>query len=223
MKPKTKKKFLLTFLGSIVMGTLTVGSINWNINRIGQPKVMKAEDCDPAPVALVFGAYAYPNGKPSHALQDRLDTALELYQNQSVKKLILSGDHGKKDYDEVNSMKQYLESKGVPKSDLFLDHAGFDTYDSLYRAREIFGVKRLILVTQEFHLPRALYIGNSLGLECQGAKADKRRLASINSLNRREILAKVKAFFDVHSGREPVYLGQAIPIDGDSALTHDKG
>ena len=203
-------------------GALSVAGINWNINRIGRPEMKAAEDCQPAPVALVFGAYAYPSGKPSHALQDRLDTALDLYKSERVKKLILSGDHGKKDYDEVNCMKEYLEDKGVPKEDLFLDHAGFDTYDSLYRARDIFGATKLILVTQEFHLPRALYIGESLGLECQGAIADRRQLASIDSLHRREILAKVKAFYDVNSGRKPVYLGDSIPLDGDSGLTHDK-
>lgn len=215
------RRMIKLLLGSLVVCGLAVLAINRSVNTTGVPLIRSVGDLRPAQVALIFGAYAYPDGTPCYALEDRLNTGLELYEKGIVDKLIVSGDHGSKDYDEVNAMRRYLEAAGVPKDDLFCDHAGFDTYDSLYRARDIFGVQTLVLVTQEFHLPRALYIGESLGLDCEGVVADKRVLPEIRSLEAREVGAKVKAFWDVQSQRFPVFLGPQIALSESAVVTHD--
>ncbi len=209
-------------LPTLVLSSLVLmAAMNLAVNRRGRPLIRPSEKLDPAPVALILGAYAYPNGTPCYALQDRLDTGLELYQTKRVQKLLVSGDHSQDDYDEVNAMRRYLEAQGVPKEDIFCDHAGFDTYDSLYRARDIFGVQTLVLVTQEFHLARALYIGESLGLDCQGVVADRRRLPEIRTLQLREVAAKVKAVCDVWRERPALILGPRIALEGSGIVTHD--
>lgn len=199
-----------------------VAAVNLRVNALGNPLIRTPEEVEPCRAGLIFGAYALPDGRPSSALQDRLDTGLKLYQMGKFERFILSGDHGRKQYDEVNTMRRYLEERGVPKEDLFLDHAGFDTYDSLYRARHVFKARELILVTQKFHLPRALYIGEALGLDCQGVEADIHTLQSLRQLQLREVAAKVKAVLEVNFKRRPVYLGEPIPIDGEARLSHDQ-
>lgn len=155
-------------------------------------------------------------------LEDRLTVALQLYRAGKAPKLLLSGDHGQVEYDEVGVMRRYLEERGVPPQDLFLDHAGFDTYDSLYRAREVFSTDSVIVVTQEFHLPRALWIGDRLGVQVQGVAADIRRWPELERVYRlREHLARLKAFGEVLVGRAPRFLGPVIPITGDGRMTHD--
>lgn len=171
--------------------------------------------------AIVLGAKVYANGYPSDYLQDRLDKALELYQHHKVTRFLLSGDHGTTAYDEVNNMKAYLLGKGVNTKDIFLDHAGFDTYNTMVRAAKIFQVTDAIIVTQEFHLPRAIYIARHKGIEAYGIKADKREYAALKTLKLREGLAKVKAFTEVAINKKPKYLGNQIPITGDSRLSYD--
>lgn len=208
-----------------ILGTamlVSVAIINAYVYRRGIALICTPDEVRPAKVAVVFGAYVYPNGMPSAAVEDRLVTALELYRSGKARKLLLSGDHGQDDYDEVNAMRTYLEKEGVPKSDLFLDHAGFDTYNSMLRARDIFGAKEVILVTQEFHLPRALYIADALGLQAQGVVADRRRLAELDALELREVGARLKAFAEVTIRRKPVFGGPPIDLDGDATVTHDK-
>lgn len=201
---------------------LCVFGLKWRVHQAAGPLMKTLETVESAPAALIFGAYVSPNGTPCPLLQDRLQTGCELYRQGLAKKLILSGDHGSTDYDEVNAMRIYLEKQGIPKEALFLDHAGFDTYDSLYRAREIFGAENLILVTQDFHLKRALYIGQSLGLKVQGVSADRRLIPEIKSLQRRELAANVKALWDLKSGRKPVHLGVQLSLDTSGEITHDK-
>ena len=218
---KLKRIVSALFLAGLLVVLLSA-SVNAYVYRNGRALICSPDEVRPVKVALVFGAYVYPNGTPCPAVEDRLVTALELYQSGKVQKLLLSGDHGQDDYDEVNGMRVYLEAHGVPKADLFLDHAGFDTYNSVVRARDVFGARELVLVTQEFHLPRALYIAQSLGLQAQGVVADKRILAEIDSLQVREVGARLKAFAEVTIGRAPVFLGPTISLDGDAAVTHDK-
>ena len=122
---------------------------------------------------LVLGAKVYNNGALSSVLKDRVDSALALYNAGKIKRFLLSGDHGTINYDEVNQMKNYLIKKGVPARDIFLDHAGFNTYSSVYRAKKIFLVTDVIIITQKFHVKRAVYIAKSLGLNVQGFTADK--------------------------------------------------
>lgn len=175
----------------------------------------------PADAVIILGAYVRPDGALSWILRDRLDTGLELYRAGLAPKILVSGDHGQKNYNEVQAMKDYLLDHDVPAQDIFMDHAGFDTYDSLYRARDIFQVKSAIIVTQNFHLPRALYIARRLGIETQGVQA---RLYYpwwyANTI--RDSLARVKAYLDVEILKsKPRHLGEIIPISGDGRATQD--
>ena len=171
--------------------------------------------------AIVLGASVSNEGELSVVLTDRMQTAIELYRSGKVQRFLLSGDHGRKQYDEVNSMKNFLLANGISSKDIFLDHAGFDTYNSLVRAKKIFEVNRAIIVTQDFHLPRAVFIGRSIGLDTYGAKADKREYRNMYKLQFRELLANVKAVYEVLLDINPKYLGSKIPITGDSQLSWD--
>jgi len=178
-------------------------------------------DASSAPVSdavMVLGAMVYNNGKPSPVLRARLDYGYELYALGKAKKILVSGDHGRVDYDEVNIMKDYLMAKGVPREDIFMDHAGFNTYDSMYRARDIFCIKTLLICTQDFHIARSVYIARSLGIDAYGYPCrDDTAYKTYNKL--RESLARVKAIADTITKRKPKYLGDIIPISGDGILT----
>lgn len=215
------KRFLVVVFSLTILAFGFIFGLRWRVTSIANPLLVAADSVEPAPVGIVFGAYVYENGSPCGVLEDRLLTALELYQNGKFEKFILSGDHGQHNYDEVNTMKDYLVNKGVPEEILFLDHAGFDTYDTLYRARDIFGVKKAILVTQDFHLKRALYIASSLGIDAQGVRADRRRIPEIRRYQKRELAANVKAFLDLTRARSPVFLGEEISLDESASVTHD--
>ncbi|MBD3307129.1 hypothetical protein GF339_11945 [candidate division KSB3 bacterium] len=184
----------------------------------------EAEAVPKAYTALILGAKVFSSGRLSHMLEDRVLTGLELYQQGKVQKLLLSGDHGQVEYDEVNAMREYLLDRGVPPQDIFMDHAGFRTYESMYRARDVFQVQDVVIVTQEFHLARSVYTARALGLEAYGLVADRRPYTPASQMKSdlREILARVKAFLDVEILRPtPTYLGEAIPITGDGRKTLD--
>ena len=169
---------------------------------------------------IVLGAGVRGNS-PSPMLQDRLDTAIELYKNVASK-IIMSGDHGRKEYDEVNIMKDYAIKAGIPSENIFMDHAGFSTYESIYRAKEIFKVKKAIIVTQEYHLYRALYIAKHLGIEAYGVSADIRLYRGQVYRELREILARNKDFISCIIKPNPTYLGESIPVNGNGDMTNDK-
>ena len=171
---------------------------------------------------MVLGAHVGRDGTPSRILTDRLNTALSLYQKGKIKRFLLTGDHGHKDYDEVNNMKNYLKEKGVPECDIFLDHAGFDTYSSMVRAKEVFLIKDVVIITQEFHLSRALYIARKKGLNAVGCVADTPEGSPVKTLEFRENLANIKAVWEVLIDKKPKFLGPKIPITGDSRLSYDK-
>ncbi len=171
---------------------------------------------------MLLGSLVYPDGRLSDVMEDRVLTAAELYKNQKVKKILVSGDHGRKNYDETNTIKIHLLRLGIPPADIFLDHAGFDTYDSLYRASAVFHVDSAIIVTQAFHLPRAVYIGKSLKIDVVGVIADRRKYRSVYLNEGREIIARIKAFFDVTLSAKPKFLGDVIPINGDGKKSWDK-
>lgn len=173
------------------------------------------------PAVLVLGAAVYQDEKISDIFADRLDTAIELYNAGLARKIIISGDHGKLAYDEVNAAKNYLLEKNIPAEDIFLDHAGFDTYDSVYRAKNIFQADSLLIVTQDFHLARALYIANRIDLDAWGCRADKRFYQNIDYMKNREKLAKVKAWLDVNLKSRPRFLGSLIDLNGDGRETWD--
>ena len=181
----------------------------------------KLTDVPTCYTAIVLGAKVSSKGVPSDYLQDRLDRSIELYRHKKITRLLLSGDHGQTSYDEVNSMKAYMIGHGIDTADIFLDHAGFNTYNTMVRAKKIFQVKEAIIVTQEFHLPRAVFIARSKGIEAYGIKADKRKYPTLKSLEIREILARVKAVAEVAINKKPEYLGNQIPITGESNLSYD--
>lgn len=170
---------------------------------------------------LVLGAGIWGD-KPSPMLEDRLLQAISLYNNNVSSKIIMSGDHGKQDYDEVNIMKQFAIEKGVPSEDIFMDHAGFSSYESIYRAKEIFKAKKIIIVTQEYHLYRAIYIANQLGIEAYGVGSDPRQYVGATYREMREILARNKDFVKCIFKPEPTYLGETIPVSGNGDSTNDK-
>ena len=170
---------------------------------------------------IVPGARAYSLRSLSPILEDRLAKAYHLYSKKLVKRFLLTGDHGQKNYDEVNAMRVYLLNKGVKESDIFLDHAGFNTYDSLFRAKAIFKVDNAIIVTQGYHLYRAVYIARKLGINAQGYRADRRRYLHIRAYKARELLAIVKSYLETWILRSPRYLGESIPITGNSKLSWD--
>ncbi len=179
-------------------------------------------DLKPAYTGIVLGASVRPDKSLSPILKDRVDAALLAYQQGKIKKFLLSGDHGQPDYDEVNAMKTYLNERSVPDADIFLDHAGFDTYDTMIRAISIFKVDKAIVFTQKFHLPRALYLGKNLGLEVQGYIVDPSGYEPTSYLQRREWLANIKAWTEIHIEKKPTLSGRSIPITGNSKLSHDK-
>ena len=173
---------------------------------------------------IVPGARVYSDGRLSHMLEDRVVSAAQLYNQGKIRKILLTGDHGNNEYDEVKAMRLHLRRLGVPESAIFLDHAGFTTYDSLYRARDIFGVKDCVIVTQEFHLPRSVYTARRLGLDCYGYVADRRPYTARSHgwSKFREFFSKIKAWLQVNVTQpKPRYLGEKIPITGDAALTRD--
>lgn len=170
---------------------------------------------------LVLGAGVWDGNKPSPMLEDRLLMGIERFEAGASPRLLMSGDHGRPDYDEVNVMKNYAKSKGINSSSIFMDHAGFSTFDSLYRAREIFKVKSVLIVTQEYHLYRALYIARQLGLDAQGVAARKIVYTGQWMRDLREILARNKDFIKLFLHPKASILGDPIPIDGNGDITND--
>ena len=209
-------KYILYFL---TIGLLIFLGINLLVVSYSK-LIYNSDDIQNAQVGLVLGAKVRADNL-SPIFRDRLDSALELYKKGKIDKILVSGDHGTKIYDEVNAAKEYLLSKKVEESDIFLDHAGFDTYDSLYRAKEVFGLDDLIIISQSFHLKRALYIAYSLDLEAQGFSADLHLYAYSLKNYVRESFASLKAFYEVNTKSLPKFLGPKIDIYGDGRQSWD--
>ena len=215
------KKYKIIIVSLFLLFLISFFFINLNVLNIGNQYIVEnIEEIENAEVAIILGALVFDD-RLSPIAADRTDTAIELYNNQKVNKILVSGDHGKKDYDEVNTIKNYLLEKGIPSDDIFLDHAGFDTYDSMYRAQYIFGINSAIICTQKFHLGRALYIARELGIDAYGIPADKRLYGKEIYNNTRESFARVKAWFDIKLKSLPKFLGEKIPITGDGQKSWD--
>lgn len=168
-------------------------------------------------VAMILGAAVMQSGELSPILRERADRGAELYMLGKVKKILVTGDNSALSHNEVNPVGNYLAARGIPKGDIFLDHAGFDTYSSMYRARDVFGVTDVIIVSQPFHLARAVLIARRLGLTAYGVGAGSGTELVYNTL--REIPATLKAIFDLTFSRIPKYLGPQFPITGDGSET----
>jgi len=221
---KFKKKLIILIAPIIILGLLisTIYLMNSHINEQSADYIFSDINKVPqAQTALILGARVFPDERMSSMLEDRSLTAFELYYKGKVKKILISGDHGEKGYDEVNTVKNWLLKKGVLAEDIFLDHAGFDTYDSLFRAKHIFQVESLIIITQNFHLPRAVYLGRNLDINAYGFVADKHFYRNIEYNEFREKIANIKGFFEIQFGSKPKYLGEPIPITGDSQKSWD--
>ena len=219
-KTKASARAVFIVLSLVVIAILSFFAIQLYIDRYAQDLIVTPETAPDSDAVMVLGAFVYSNGIPSPVLQDRLLYAYELYENGRAKKILVSGDHGTKEYDEVNAMRDFLMERGVPREDIFMDHAGFDTYDSMYRAKEIFQIKTLLISTQEFHMNRALYIARRMGIEAYGYPSPDKDIYNMEVLNLRESLAKVKAFLDVDIlRRKPKFGGEAIPIWKSGVLT----
>src|SRR6185369_10180527 len=167
-----KKVTLIVSIGLLVLSIIGFIGINYHVTTTGDSFTVSVAAAPEADAAIILGAAVSPNGLLSGVLQDRMDRGIQLYRAKKVKKLLLSGDHGQSSYDEVTAMGRYALQHGVPAEDIFLDHAGFTTYETMYRARDVFQVRRALVVTQEFHLSRSVYIARSLGLEAWGVTSN---------------------------------------------------
>ena len=215
------KKTLITFSILLLIILIIIFGINAYVKLSVKKKIINIEKIEKNyDTILILGA-GLRNGKPSPVLKDRLDTAYTLYEKGIAPKIIVSGDHGTKNYDEVNVMKNYLIEKGVPSEDIFMDHAGFSTYDSLYRAKNVFLSEKIVIVTQEFHLYRSLYIAKKLNLDSAGVSATLRHYSGEIKFELREILARVKDFVKTIFKPKSKYIGEEIPVSGDGNITND--
>ena len=207
-----------------VLAILAVLGINGYVVEHTKNKILSAEqaaELEDVDCILVLGCLVREDGSLSAMLHDRLQRGVELYKAGAAPKLLMSGDHGTEGYDEVNAMKRFATDAGISSGDVFMDHAGFSTYESMIRAKTIFGAKKIIIVTQRYHLYRALYIAEKLGLEAYGVSSDYRNYAGQALREVREILARNKDFFTALIQPAPTYGGESIPISGDGDVTND--
>lgn len=212
---RNRKKILIL---SIIVVALFLG-INYFVKYTSNKKCYKnLSNVPPCEVGIVLGAGVRGNS-PSKYLVDRLNATISLYKNNKVQKLLLTGDNGRKDYDELIVMKQYCYKNGVDTARIYLDYAGFDTYSSLYRAKQIFKVEKAIIISQNYHIDRAVFIGNRLGIDSYGFAADNATYNNYQKNVIREYMAVVKSVFDVIIKRKPKYLGETVDIGSESNYT----
>lgn len=224
-KAKLKKVIFCMFIVGFCFALVCVASvigINMYVRSVVAERILTETeafgteyDC-----ILVLGSGVNPDGTPGKVLTDRLETGLDLYENGASAKLLMSGDHGRTNYDEVNAMKTYAMNKGVPSEDVFMDHAGFSTYESMYRAAAIFEVEKAVIVTQRYHLYRSVYNALSMGIDAYGVASDLETYRGSLSRELREYLAIVKDFIYCVFQPEPTYLGEVIPVSGNGDLTN---
>lgn len=210
------KTLLLIVIAAILVVAAVVGVTNAVVIKTGGDRIVTVESAsanDPQAI-LVLGASVLPDGSPSGILRDRLDVGIELYLAGVAPKMIMSGDNGTESYNEVLAMKNYALSKGVPSEDVFCDHAGFSTYESMYRAKHVFGVERMVAVTQTYHLYRALYAANGLGIEAVGVSSDLQTYQNQLMFDLREVPARTKDFFKVIAAVPSQFVGDPIDLAG---------
>jgi len=215
--------FALFCLG--LTGIVAVLGLNSHVKKQTAQSIIteeKAAGID-ADCILVLGCGVREDGSPSLMLRDRLETGIALYHAGAAPKLLMSGDHGRKDYDEVNLMKSYAMEREIPSEDVFMDHAGFSTYDSMVRARDIFCAENIIVVSQEYHLYRALYIAEQMGIDAYGVDTNYRSYYGQTQRNIREIAARCKDVFTTAFHVAPTFGGETIPISGSGDATNDYG
>ena len=225
MKKREKLKTICMILLCLALvGVIALCSMNGYVKSVAKERIVTVEktaNLEDVDCIIVLGCQVRDDGTLSHMLRDRLMRGLEVYHAGAAPKLLMSGDHGRKEYDEVNAMKQYAIENGVPSEHVFMDHAGFSTYETVYRAKEIFEADKVIIITQEYHLYRALYIADKLGLEAYGVSADLNKYVGQSMRDFREILARCKDWAMCIFKPEPTYLGESIPVNGNGDITND--
>lgn len=196
---RRKRRRAVVFAGLVALG-IGLGPSLW-VYREGASLVVEEEAAKPADAILVLGSKVYPGGRPSDVLRDRLETALRLYRAGRAPTVLVTGDHAEPEYDEPGAMRDWLVAHGVPAASVVLDGAGLDTYSSMVRAKQTYGFSSIVVVTQRFHLPRALYLASRSGLACEGVVADARRYRKAGFYQVRELASRVRAFLDVQRKR----------------------
>lgn len=218
------KKVIIVILSLILLSIVGILTVNFYVILSTKDRIISIEEAkklNDIDCILVLGAGVYQN-KPRPMLEDRILMGIDLYNNKVAPKIIMSGDHGQEDYDEVNVMKNYAVDAGIDSSDIFMDHAGFSTYDSIYRLKEIFEVDKVVIVTQKYHLYRALYIAKELGIEAYGVSSNLREYPGQFKREIREILARDKDLVKTIFKPSSTYIGEVIPVTGDGDITNDK-
>lgn len=215
------KAVIFVVLGIVLLIGIAAVSLSVYMVKATEKSVFTADtfkNDEKADCILILGA-GVKDGKPKPMLRDRLLTGIELYKSGAAEKIIMSGDHGRADYDEVNVMRAFALEQGVSAEDIFLDHAGFSTYDSVYRAKNIFGAENIIIVSQKYHLYRALYIAKKLDVKAAGVSANLNIYGGQLKRDIREIIARDKDFFKCIVKPEAEIMGDKIPLDGDGSVT----
>ncbi|MDL2287340.1 YdcF family protein [Eubacteriales bacterium OttesenSCG-928-G02] len=218
---------ILILVGLMLLGFLSVLFINLYITSSTDDYILSFDEAawDGYDCILVLGTLVYRDGTLSPMLKNRVDMAIKLQDKGVAEKLLMTGDHGREDYNEVEAMKNHAVEAGIDPDMIFMDHAGFSTYESMYRAKEVFECKKILIVTQEFHMARAVYLARALGLDAYGvcSDIDNDDGFKINVLRNysREVLARVKDFFFAKIQPVPTYTGVSIPISGSGSQTND--
>lgn len=222
-KKRNINRMIKIMIIGIIILMIAIFSLNIYVVNSTKNEIVKEENVsniEGVDCILILGAGIWGD-KPSPMLEDRLKEGITLYKKGTTKKIIMSGDHSREDYDEVKIMKEYAESEGVSSEDIFMDHAGFSSYDSVYRAKEIFGVQKMIIVTQKYHLYRSLYIAKKLGIEAYGIESNLRTYPGQVFREIREILARDKDYFKCIMKPEASIMGEKISLDGSGDITNN--
>lgn len=210
------KKLIIGSVLLVILAVISIFGINMYISNFSAAYMNSSI---PIVDAVLIPGAKVSGETVSYVLASRLDCGLDIYKNGYAKKIIVSGDHGSTTYDEVNAMRNYLMDRGVLREDIFMDHAGFDTYASIYRAKEVFCVKSLIVTSQTYHNERAIFIGRKLGVETYGVSAHDVYVDPYRVV--REPLSRIKATACVIFKPKPKYLGDVMPVWGDGSVTDD--
>ncbi len=212
---------VIVALCCIAAGAIFIGATNAVVMGTASERMVTQEQVADrnADAIIVLGAFVKPDGTPSDILKDRLDNAIELYNAGAAPKIIMSGDHGTIPYNEVQAMKQYAVDRGVPADDIFCDHAGFSTYETMHRAKNVFGAERVAVSTQTYHMYRALYDALGVGLDAVGVPADRHVFEQQLMWDLREIPARSKDFIQVLTEAPPTFGGEPISLNQSGNVT----
>ena len=219
---KTIKKLTALIICAVLLCGIGALGIDYYVVKSTEKYILTPENAGEGYDCILVLGCGVHGDTPSHMLEDRLLQGIELYEYGASEKMLMSGDHGKENYDEVNVMKDFAVERGVSAENIFMDHAGFSTYESMYRAKEIFTAEKILIVTQDYHLHRAIYDARAMGMEAYGVASNPRTYAGQFYRDIREILARNKDFLYCIIKPEPTYLGEEIPVQGNGNVTNDK-